>query len=105
MSRKIRVLCGVPKEHCTGGHLQTDQTFNTGKAHSGHSEAFACMARYLVFVLGYKRVGGREFAPSDGGPILVLTKKMRYGGLLVSGKEGRFMPERRRVGNRGVIAG
>ncbi len=106
MSRQIRVLCGVPKEYCTGGHLQTDQVFASNKAHSGHSEAFKCMAHYLTQILGFRRVGSRDFAPPDGGPIRILTKPIRYGGLLVYGKEHtRFMPEKRNVGNRGVLIG
>jgi len=104
MSSQQRIICGVPKEHCTGGHLQTDQVFTTNKAHSNHVDAFNCMARYLVKVLKYTRIGSRDFAPPDGGPVRTLTKKMRYGGLLVYGKEHtRFMPEKRRAGNRGVI--
>ena len=104
MRKQIRVLCGVPKEHCVGGKFVTDQMFTTDKAHSSHEDVFKCMARYLVRVLGYKRMGSRDFAPPDGGPIRILTKKIRYGGLLVYGKEqARFMPEKRNAGNRGTI--
>ena len=104
MSRQYRVLCGVPKEHCNGGKLVSDQVFQTDKCHSSHEDAFRCMAKYLTSVLGYKRLNGRDFEPPDGGPIRTLTKKMRFGGLLVFGKEhSRFMPERRNVGNRGTI--
>lgn len=105
MSRVNRYVCGVPALHCSGGHVSTDQQINSGKAHTSPSEAFNCMARYLVRVLGYKRIGGREFDPQDGGSIRVLTKRSRYGGKMRLGKEGRFMPEDRDAGNRGVIAG
>jgi hypothetical protein len=106
MSKTNRYVCGVPAAHCTGGKVTTDQQINSGKAHTTPSDAFNCMARYLVQVLGYKRVGGREFDPQDGGPIRVLTKKSRYGGKMKLGKEGRYMPdERRHGGNRGLIAG
>ena len=103
MSKQLRVLCGVPKEYCIGGPLVTKQMLNTDKCHGSHDDAFRCMAHYLTKVLGYTRIGGREFRPPDGGPIKVLTKKIRYGERIVAGKEGRFMPERRNVGNRGVI--
>jgi len=70
------------------------------KAHNSAPEAFKCHARYLIKVLGYEQVGSREFRPPDGGPILVLTKKCRFGGVLRKGKgsgEGgnRVMPRRR----------
>jgi len=102
MSRQSRILCGVPQEYCAGGRLITDQMLGTNKCHSSRSEAFRCKVDYLVNVLGYEQIGSREFSPSDGGPVLVLTKKMRFGGLLRSGKEGtRFMPAGRR--NSGLI--
>lgn len=42
---------------------------------------------------GYERVGPREFAAPDGGPVRVLTKKCRFGARLRPGKEhARFMP-------------
>lgn len=104
MNKQVRVLCGVPEEHCCGGHLHTDQHFHTKKAHSSRDDAFRCMTRYLTTVLGYRKVGARELAPPDGGPIRILPKKSKYGGLLVRGKLGeRYMPEVRRAGNRGVI--
>lgn len=104
MSRQIRVLCGVPKEFCNGTHVISDQQYQSDKAHVSHSDAFNCMVRYLTGVLNYTRVGARDFSPPDGGPVRTLTKKSHYGGLLIFGKEQtRFMPEKRRVGNRGTI--
>ena len=84
MSTSYRVLCGVPQEKCTGGLLHTDQVFDTHKAHSSHNDAFKCMRKHLLSS-GYIQVGGREFQ-KDGGPVLVLTKKIRYGGRLRRGK-------------------
>lgn len=102
MSRQYRVLCGTPKEHCFGSKLITDQAIGSGKCHRTHDEAFKCYANYLVNVLGYKRLSAREFQLNDE-PVLVLTKKMRYGAHLRWGKErGRFMPSGR-SGNRGVV--
>lgn len=104
MSSRYRVLCGVPKEYCSGSKLSTDQAFPTDKCHSSHTEAYRCMARYLVKVLKYTALRNHSFAPPDGGPVRILTKRSRYGGLLIFGKEHtRFMPEKRRQGNRGVI--
>ena len=106
MSRNHRVLCGTPEQYCTGGHITTDQQLNSRKAHVSHSDAFKCHARYLVRVLGFTRLGAREFVNPENGYVRVLTKQSRFGGLMVSGKEGRHMPEkRRRGGNRGVIVG
>jgi hypothetical protein len=102
MSRRYVVLCGVPALHCTGGKLKTDQKQVAEKCHGSSLEAFRCMKHYLVSVLKFKAVGSREFAPPDGGPIRVLTKKCRYGARMRTGKMGeRFQPE---VG-RGAIIG
>lgn len=106
MSRQIHILCGVPKEHCSGSKLVTDQGFTTDKCHPTHGEAFLCMTRYLVQTLGYTRLKGNEFKPPGSGAVRILTRPSRYGGLLVTGKEQqRFMPEKRAVGNRGTISG
>lgn len=104
MSRQRRVLCGVPREYCTGGKLITDQSLGTNKCHISRGAAFDCRVNHLVNVLGYKQIGSKEFSPPDGGRILVLTKRIRYGGLLRSGKEQtRFMPAGR--SNSGIIIG
>lgn len=96
MSSRYRILCGVPKEHCQGGKLVTDQKLSTNKCHSDRAGAFRCMAHYLTKVLGYTRIGAREFKPPPGsnGYVRVLSKKSRYGGKLRTGKEHtRYMPE------------
>jgi hypothetical protein len=109
MSTRYRVICGVPEQFCTGGHLVSDQKLGTSKAHASHEDAFNCMAKYLVSQ-GFERLGAREFKDPQTGYVRVLQKKIRYGGLLVSGKTtkgakggSRFMPEKKRVGNRGTI--
>jgi hypothetical protein len=88
---RMCVMCGVPKEHCTGGNRQVSAGLRkTIKAHSSAIEAYNCMARYLV-KQGYTAKPNREFH-KEGEPVLVLTKKSRYGGALRGGKAGRSMP-------------
>lgn len=88
MGAKYVVLCGVPEQHCVGGKLGPTQSFYRGskKCHASRVEAFRCYVRYLR-EQGYERVGPREFAAPNGGPVRVLTKKSRFGGLLRAGKE------------------
>ena len=94
-----RILCGVPVASCGGTGYVTKQQISP-KAHGSRDEAFRCMRRHLI-AQGYVPIGPREFRPPDGGCILVLTKKSRFGGRLRTGKraEGgtttsRFMPDR-----------
>jgi hypothetical protein len=75
------------------------------KTHSSSIDAFNCTRRYMVRQQGYTPVGSRAFSPPDGGPILILTKKIRFGGMMRRGKsEGvgrgaaRFMPRQRMSG-------
>ncbi len=96
-------LCGVPSSLCIGGAVKG---FNHSlvlppKAHGSAEEAFNCKAHSLI-KQGYTRIAPREFRPSDGGPIKILTKPIRFGCRLRMGKEGtRHMP---RSGG-GVIIG
>lgn len=100
MSTKFRVLCGVPKDNCQGSSYTTGQQLETNRAHTSHVEAFKCYANYLVKHQGYTQIGSREFR-KDGHPVLVLTKKIRFGGRLRTGKEGsRYQP-----GGRGTKQG
>jgi len=93
MSRRFMVLCGVPEGECVGALFTTDQQLGTTKGHGSHEEAFKCRVRYLL-KQGYTRIGTRDFRPPDGGPVLILGKKSRYGGRLRLGKFGtRFMPD------------
>lgn len=92
MSRRQKFMCGVPKDECTGGLLQTDQHFDTNKCHTTRQEAFKCMTRHLT-KQGYVRVGSREFQMGDG-PIRLLPKQSKFGGRLRAGKLGeRYMPD------------
>ena len=98
MSRRYRILCGVPKINCTGSITVMSARMRDVKSHSSRDEAFRCYKRYLVKVEGYTQIGSREFR-KEGHPIRVLTKRIRFGGMLRSGKSGegggagRFMPE------------
>jgi len=96
--------CGVPAVDCNGSSVTTSFGIRCVRtAHNSSTEAFKCRTRYLIKVLGYTKegptgpLGAREFCPPDGGPILVLTKKSRFGGVLRRGKGGeqgasRVMP-------------
>ena len=86
-----KYTCGVPKEYCNGSvapMFSSGIRKNLYKAHSSPQEAFNCHARYLVKVLGYERVGSREFVKGDE-PVRVLTKKSKFGGRLRGGKSGQ----------------
>jgi hypothetical protein len=105
-----KFTCGVPEHHCGGGLMRVSQGIKiaiksgTMKVHSSSEEAFRCRARYLTKVKGYTRVGNREFAPPDGGPIEVLAKKSHFGGQLRKGKSAEassgitVMPKRHMSG-------
>lgn len=83
-----RHACGVPEYECTGSITQTHQA--TRKLHSTSAQAFKCMERYLLSQ-GYTKVGSREFAAPNDGPVRVLTKKVRYGMAFRPGKPTRWM--------------
>ena len=80
--------CGVDKRFCSGSAASGSSGLRHIRTHSSSEEAFRCMARHLVNDEGYERTGSRTFAPSDGGPILVLDKKSKFGGVLRKGKRG-----------------
>ena len=102
-------FCGVPTHHCTGSdavlssHLRKEQP----KIHHSTESAFKCHAKWLLSQ-GYERRGSREFAEPNGGYIVVLTKKSRFGGVLRAGKRvtgtksKRFVPAGKFTG--GLIA-
>ncbi len=102
-----KYVCGVNPSECSGAVLQTSAGLRGKivKAHGSPLEAFRCKRRDLLRQ-GYKEVGMREFSPPDGGPILVLTKKSRFGAALRGGKRGgglasetsRVMPLKRTGG-------
>jgi hypothetical protein len=109
MSTKYRVLCGVPVLECLGSGYITTQALSK-KAHASRVEAFRCMRKHLMRQ-GFTQIGPREFRPPDGGPIRVLTKKARFGGLLRQGKAGeeggmsssRFMPDMPKKRTQGTV--
>lgn len=73
-----RWMCGVDKGICTGSTLVAGG--HLGKviqAHGDPAQAFKCKRRSLL-LQGYTQIGPREFC-KDGGPILVLNKKTRFG--------------------------
>ena len=89
MSQTRAYLCGVSAENCIG----TDAMVGGNefiKVHSTRDEAFRCMQRHLV-TQGYTQIGPREFAPPDDGPVLLLNKRSKFGGVLRRGKEDRLM--------------
>lgn len=92
-------LCGVPAQFCCGSIGITSKSIQGNpKLHNSPQEALRCHGRYLVNVLGYEKIGPREFRPADGGEIRVLTKPSRFGSKLRPGKGTRNMPGKRRAG-------
>lgn len=91
-----RFTCGVPSGHCAGSKppmLSFGIGTKVSKVHVTPEDAFRCYTRWLIREEGYTRVGPREFS-KDGGPILMITKKSRFGGVLRKGKEKRLMPQK-----------
>lgn len=99
-----KVLCGVPADSCSGANTDVNARMESKgggrKLHSSHEEAFKCHARFLV-AQGYAQVGSREFQLEDG-PILVLTKKSRFGGRMRPGKSGEKGTSNRNMPVRGA---
>ena len=98
-----RFLCGTPSDFCCGAFTMFDAALGRcgrSKAHPTRVDAFKCYQKYLLSK-GYKKVGTREFLPPDGGPVLLLNRKGKFGGMLRNGKSGvkslsgrnRFMPK------------
>jgi hypothetical protein len=104
MKSSQAILCSTPSEHCSGGHLISDQHLGTTKVHQTHEDAFRCYSRYLVNVKGYTRLNSREFHKDDQ-PVLLIPKVSHFGGRLRRGKgdktakSKRLMPRK----GRGVI--
>lgn len=96
MSQGYIYLCGTPELECVGGKITRVCNSYRGskKGHASRDEAFKCYSKYLIRN-GWTRIGSREFAGPNGGPVRVLTKKTRFGGRLRQGKENtRWMYER-----------
>jgi hypothetical protein len=71
----------------------------SGKLHGTREEAFRCYCAHLQRQ-GYERVGQREFS-LNGGPVLVIDKRSRFGSPFRGGKESdktksRYTPMRGR---------
>lgn len=95
---KYVFACGTPKEHCQGNNRAMNNGIRTINVHGTTEDAFNCHKRYLLKT-GYTQVDSRGFASPDNGPILVLTKKSRYGAKLRNGKQAtRNMPLNARGG-------
>lgn len=95
--RPYLYLCGTPAAYCTGSLTPLNHGLEKEglRAHSSTDESFKCAKRALL-AQGYTQVDSRSFQPPDGGPIRVLTKKIRFGGKMRNGKEGtRNMPHKR----------
>lgn len=113
-SSNRRYTCGVPTHHCGGSNAKVSAglTNRVKKYHASSPQAFRCHARWLVNVEGYTQLGPREFFKGDG-PVRVLTKKSKFGGVLRGGKRGEgggqlnasvFIPAKMK-GPRGGIVG
>ena len=90
--RPHKWLCGVPHEHCEGSFTSASNGLRKShKMHGSPEQAFKCYAKWLL-KQGYTQIGPREFAAPNGGPIMVLTKKSKFGQRCRGGKEERFMP-------------
>ena len=97
-----RWMCGVPEAHCNGAMTKVNARLRGAcKTHGSPEQAFECRAKYLVNVEGYEKIGAREFR-REGEPVLVLTKKSRYGARLRTGKMNERVQPRR---GSGVIIG
>ena len=93
MSRAQRFLCGTPEGQCTGSHAQlTAKWSGSSKVHATREDAKRCYVHYLKSQ-GYVQLSANEFQLGDG-PVVVLTRTSRFGGVMRQGKEKRFMPRR-----------
>jgi len=86
MSVRSKFICGVPSHECSGAPSMVNKSLPTDtKTHGSSLEAFRCYKQWLLRQ-GYTPVGNREFAAPNGGPVVVLTKKCRFGGRVRLGK-------------------
>ena len=80
-------VCGTPKEFCGGSNTNVNHGLGgVIKTHNSPEDAFVCYKRYLI-KQGYTATGSQTFAAPNGGPVLILTKKGRFGAKLRTGKE------------------
>lgn len=92
MSRRVAVACGTPEGECNGYHIPADNSKKYFQGHDSHEAAYRCYANYLKRQ-GYQEHANREFH-KPGEPVIVLTKKSRFGLALRAGKADRMMTER-----------
>lgn len=91
--RKPLYICGLSDNECTGnGKAVSNGLKKFHKVHGSSEQAFKCYAAYLIRN-GYEQIGPREFAAPNNGPVMVLTKKSKFGSRLRGGKGDRYMPE------------
>jgi len=93
-SSRRRYVCPTPRAECSGAPTIVDSHGRTIKAHGSHGAAFDCYVAWLR-TQGYIRKSTREFYAPNGGPILVLTKKRRFGGAIRGGKRGTTSDSKR----------
>ena len=110
MPKGRKFTCPTPKDKCTGSLIFVNNSLGKSMmAHGSSEQAFKCYCQYLLSQ-GYKQVGSKEFEPPNGGPVLVLTKKSKFGGVLRPGKSGEignsgnvFVPVGKQPGLRYVV--
>jgi hypothetical protein len=87
-------LCNTPVNDCTGS---LNKNGGNHKIHTSRTEARQCYVRWLTKKQGYTRLKGTQFAPPDGGPVLLVTKQSKYG-LRMKGEgqkgKGRFVKDK-----------
>ena len=68
-------VCNTPFNDCTGGN---NKNGGKRKLHSSRAEAFRCYTRWLKSQ-GYTQLKPTQYAPPDGGPVLLISKPSKYG--------------------------
>lgn len=101
-----KYTCGVPDHFCSAGLVQASQGMI--KLHSSSEEAFNCHKKYLLSQ-GFIQLKGNEFRPPNGGPVRVLTRPGRFGGVYrqeknIDGKGNRVVPKVHKQSKSGLIA-
>lgn len=91
-----KYICSTPQANCVGSLCAVTQgTGRMQKLHDSPQQAFKCYKNYLI-KQGYVQVGSKEFQ-KDGGPVLVLTRPGKYGGVFRKGKSGDSSGSKNRV--------
>ena len=95
MSRILGYRCGVPLNECGGAVMKTQSKLAGVKLHGTRLQAFQCYTNFLKR-RGYVQVDDnvREYRHPEGGEIIMLPKKSKFGGEFRAGKEGRLMAKR-----------